>query len=176
MRATILKLLGFDRAEAEGDQPVASSIRQIVDALEKLEPERARYIAAFSYLLSRVAHADLEITADETAAMERIVIEHAALPEEQAILAVQIAKTQARLFGGTENFIVAREFAEISDREQKLALIDCLFAVSAADGSISSDENNEVARIATQMKLPRADLNEIRSRYRNALGFLKPSD
>src|SRR3990172_10418282 len=114
------------------------TVRKIVDALDRLEPERARYIAAFAYLLGRVAHADQHISPEETQEMERLVMERGGLPEEQAILVVQMAKTQNLLFGGTENFLVSREFEKIASREQKLALLDCLYAVSSADKSIST--------------------------------------
>ena len=51
-------------------------------------------------------------------------MERTGLPEEQAIMVVQMAKTQNVLFGETENYLVAREFGEISTREQKLALLE----------------------------------------------------
>src|SRR4051812_6287119 len=82
------------------------TVRKIVRALDALEPERARHIAAFAYVLSRVARADMNISEVETREMEQLVAELGGLPEEQAILAVQIAKTQTTLFGGTENFLV----------------------------------------------------------------------
>ena len=59
------------------------------------------------------------------------------LAEAQAVLAVQIAKSQQLLKGGTENYLVTREFNKISDREQKEKLLHCLFEISAADESIS---------------------------------------
>ena len=42
-----------------------ATVRKIVRALEEMEPARARYVAAFAYLLGRVAHADLDISAEE---------------------------------------------------------------------------------------------------------------
>ena len=118
------------------------TVRKIVQALDRLELERARYIAAFAYLLGRVAHADQHVSEEETREMERIVMERGGLPEEQAVLVVQMAKTQNLLFGGTENFLVSREFGKIAGRDQKLALLDCLYAVCSADQSISTVEDN----------------------------------
>ena len=43
------------------------TVRKIVHQLDQLPPERARYVAAFAYLLSRVARADMNISAEETA-------------------------------------------------------------------------------------------------------------
>ena len=75
------------------------------------------------------------------------------LPEDQAILVVQIAKSQNQLFGGTENFLVTREFRDMASREQRLELLDCLFAVSAADDSISTVEENQIRQISSELGL-----------------------
>jgi uncharacterized tellurite resistance protein B-like protein len=127
------------------------TVRKIVARLEALPPERARFIAAFAYILGRVAHADHHFSDDETRAMEAIVREFGELPEEQAVLVVQIAKSQNRLFGGTENFLVTREFREISTAEERRHLLDCMFAVSAADDSISAAEESQIRQIASEL-------------------------
>jgi uncharacterized tellurite resistance protein B-like protein len=173
---SIWKFLGL--SPSDGPEPAAASsetetIRKIVDALDRLEADRARYIAAFAYILSRVANADMQISAEETRAMERIVIERGGLPEEQAIMVVQIAKSQNRLFGGTEDYLVTREFGRIADREQKLALLHCLFAVSAVDKSIISAEDTEIRKIASEIKLSHADFIGVKSQYTDHLEALK---
>ncbi len=94
------------------------TVRRIVETLDRLPDAEARQLAAFSYILSRVARADLEISAEETRAMERIVHELGGLPEEQAILVVQMAKTQSLLFAGTENFLVTREFNRLASQRR----------------------------------------------------------
>src|SRR6185436_4285153 len=134
-------------------QPETETVRKIVQKLDQLPPDQARHTAAFAYLLSRAADADLDVTPEETATMERIVMEKGGLSEELAILVVQIAKTQSQLFGGTENYLVTREFEQSSTREQKLALLDCLFAVTATDEDITALEDNVVRQIASELKL-----------------------
>jgi uncharacterized tellurite resistance protein B-like protein len=104
--------------------------------------------------------------------MERILCERGGLTEEQAVLVLQIAKTHAALFGGTENFLVSREFDKLATRDEKLALLDCLFAVSAADESISTSEDSEIVRICAELHLPRAEVVEGRRRYRQYLAVL----
>jgi uncharacterized tellurite resistance protein B-like protein len=156
------------RTEAETD-----TVRKIVDELDHLPADRARFVASFAFILSRVAHADMKISSEETGAMERIVMEHGQLPEEQAIIVVQMAKTQNVLFGGTENYVVTREFNEIASREDKLALLDCLVAVSAADRKISTAEDNVIRQISNELKLDHADFIAVRSRFREHLAVLK---
>ena len=48
------------------------TVRKVIEALDQMDPARARFIAGFGYILSRVANADLTISPEETRAMERI--------------------------------------------------------------------------------------------------------
>jgi len=169
----ILDLFGW-RGDRKPETPSASSadtetVRKIAAALDRLEPETARYIAAFAYILSRVARADLSISDPELNEMERLVREKGGLPEEQAVMVVHMAKTQSILFGGVENFLVTREFDKIATREQKIALLHCLFAVSAADRSISSAEDTTIRAIADELHLDRADFIAVKSAYGDLL-------
>ena len=149
-------------SSAAGD---TATVRKIVRALDEMDGERARFVAAFAYLLGRVANADLDISADESAKMEEIVREFGDLPEEQAVLVVEIAKSQNRLFGGTENFKVAQEFKELAERQRRRELLHCLFAVSAADDSISGDEEGQVRQIAEELGFSHREYVEVRSAY-----------
>jgi hypothetical protein len=42
------------------------TVRRIVRELDQLDPSRARFLAAFAYVLSRVAGADLKVSETET--------------------------------------------------------------------------------------------------------------
>jgi uncharacterized tellurite resistance protein B-like protein len=171
---SILKMLGFAVEDHGGHEAgETETVRKIVGRLEALPPERARFVAAFAYTLSRVAQADLVISPEETAKMEEIVQEVGGLPEEQAVLAVQIAKSQARLFGGTENFLVTREFKAISTREQRERLLDCLFAVSAADDSISSVEETQIRQIASELDFTHREFVDARAAWSDKREILR---
>ena len=152
------------------------TVRKIVDALDRLDADIARYLAAFAYILSRVARADLKISTEESSAMERIIVTQGGLPEEQAIIVMQIAKYQNMLFGATENYLVTREFGAISTQEQKLALLDCLFSVAAAEGLVSSVEDNEIRKIARELAIEHHDFIAVRSRHRDSLAVLQRED
>jgi uncharacterized tellurite resistance protein B-like protein len=173
---SILRFLGLIPPESTEDGPETQTVRKIADELDLLEPDQARYLAAFAYILSRAAHADLAVSKEETKAMERILTRIGNLPPEQAVMVVQIAKTQNRLFGATENYLVTREFNRIATREQKMALLECLFAVSAADESISMAEDSEIRQIASELKLDHRDFIKVRSMFREHLTILKKED
>ncbi len=162
---SILSFLGLGAERAPSAEAETDTVRKIVAQLEALPADRARYVAAFAYILGRVANADLDISDAESRAMEALVAQNSGLPQQQAILVVEIAKSQNRLFGGTENYLVTREFTRVASRDQCVALLDCLFAVSAADGSISADEENQIRLIADELGLSPREVVEIRGRY-----------
>lgn len=150
--------LGLDRPEQQEFAP----LRETLDALDHMEPERARFLAAFAYLLGRVAHADRHVSPEEVAAMEAAVRAEGQLSPDQAMVVVQLAKTSNLLFGGTADFLVAREFSALASYEQKLTLMRCLFAVSATDDRISTAEEGEIHRIANELRIQREDLVALR--------------
>ena len=157
--------LGVDKPA----DPEFAPLRDPLEALDHLEPDRARFLAAFAYLLGRVAHADLHVSTEETRAMERLVREQGQLSQDQAMVVVQLAKTSNLLFGGTANFLVAREFSELATYEQKIALMRCLFALSATDEAISTAEEGEIHRIAKELRIDRPDLVALRLAHQQHL-------
>ena len=96
-----------------------------------------------------------------------------ASPPAEAALVVEIAKSQARLTGGTDNYTVTREFRRVSTPEQRVHLLDCLYAVAAADDTVTTLESTEIATIAEELGLAQSDLASVRSRYRDKLGVLR---
>ena len=155
-------MLDSSGSSPQGD---TETVRRIVNELDKLEPQRARYLATFAYVLSRVAGADLHISDAETTKMVDLLQRTGQLPEAQALVVVEIAKNQNRLFGGTENFLVTREFREIASDEQRQQLLECLFAVSAADEAINNEEEAQIRQIASELGFSQPHYLEVRLRY-----------
>ena len=171
---SFLRFLGIEglgkQVRERGD---TASVRRIAAQLERLEPDAAKYLASFAFVLARVANADLTIVESETLEMERIVRTLSSLSEGEAALVVQIAKTQSHVLGDTENYVVTREFRRIASREQRAQLLQCLYAVAAADGTISGVESSVIQAIAEELGFTRAEANGVRSEYRDKLSELQ---
>jgi len=166
---SILRWLGIsDDAKPEAAAQTAS-VREISARLERLPPQTARYLAAFAYVLARGAGADLRIEDAEAAEMRRIVSELADLAPDEAELVVEIARSQVRLLGGTENYVVTREFKNLATRVQRAQLLECLFAVAAADGTVAPAESAEIIAIAEELGFTRAEANAVKAKYRERL-------
>lgn len=162
------KFFGGDSGGGD-DAGDTATVRRIAAELDRLPRDTAKYLAGFAYVLARVANADFEIDEDETREMERIATSLAELSEAEAALVVQIAKSQARLLGATENYVVTREFRRTATDAQRGNLLQCLFAVAAADGTISSEESSEIAAIGDELGFTRPEINSLRSTYRDKL-------
>jgi uncharacterized tellurite resistance protein B-like protein len=154
----VLSWLGVSETVQEADTP----LRDLVSSLDRLEPDRARHLARFAYLLGRVALADRHASPEETATMEQLVREHAGISADQATLVVGLAKSSNLLFGGTADYQVVREFEESATYEEKLGLAQCLFAVAASDRSISLEEETEIHRVVNQLRVRPEDLTRLR--------------
>lgn len=159
--------------EEEESAPSAGVLDTISAALDRLEPRHARIVAAFAYLLSRVAHADHEVTPEETTAMEAVVREVGGLPDEEAALVVQLATLQHVQHRGTEDYLVAREFNEVATPEEKRRLVSCLYAVSASDQQIVTAEDNEIRQIARVLRIEHTELIRLRTAHRRHLAVLR---
>lgn len=174
---SILSLLGLSDkkgpSRASRDSADTETMRRIVSELEEMDEGQARYLAAFAYILGRVAHADSHFSDEETERMREIVHGFGHLSEAQSVLVVEIAKNQVKLFGATENFLVVRRFREMATAEQRVELLDCVFAVSAADQSISALEEGQAGQIAKELGLTHDDFVAARVTYQEHLESLK---
>ncbi len=174
---SLLKLLGVATDRAGSDRVLGNAdtdtMRRISAELDALPEQRARYLAGFAYILGRVAYADASVSPQETEKMQQIVQGLGHLPAPQAVLVVEIAKSQVKLLGGTEDFLVTRRFREISTREQRMELLECVFAVSAADASITVVEEGQARQISKELGLTHEDFIAARSDYREHLAALR---
>ncbi|MCW5964679.1 MAG: TerB family tellurite resistance protein, partial [Bryobacterales bacterium] len=161
---------GSDVAPGMGD---TESVRTIAVLLEGISPERARFLAAFAYLMARVAHADFHVSSEELDRIRETLQVRAQLPASQAEAVAELARRQTVHEGSTEDFLVTREFRRIATREEMLQLLDCLFAVAASHHSISVIEDNTIRQIASELNLEHREFIAIRSNYKDQLAVFQ---
>jgi uncharacterized tellurite resistance protein B-like protein len=163
--------LGLPPAATEAEP---APLRELVNALDKLAPSRAQYLARFAYLLGRIARADEHISAEELRVMEALVMEQGGLSADQAMLVVSLAKTSSMMFGLSADFAVTQEFTDSTSYDERLALARCLFAVAASDERISIAEEAEVHRITNHLRIEGPHLTAIRLQHRRILPGMSP--
>jgi len=149
------------------------TVRRIVGQLDALPADRARYLAAFAYILTRAASADMEISDVESRSIERLVEEYGDLPEAQAVLVAQIARNQSLLYGSTEDYLVTRQFHDLSTDEQRLSLLRCCYLVGAADDTITAEESDTLQQIAKELDVDREAVTAIRTEFAPKLSAIQ---
>lgn len=169
---SLLKWLGLS---SEPEHP-HNRLKGIEEILTAFGPDRARYLACFAYILTRPARADHEVSDAEARLMEGIMAGRTGVSAPQAATIIALAREAAKHSGGTDDYLVTREFERVAARDEKLELLDCLFAVSAADESILTVEDNEVRRVASELKLEHADYIAVRARHIEHLNVLRRGD
>jgi uncharacterized tellurite resistance protein B-like protein/uncharacterized protein YciI len=165
------------RASADATAPAVQigeteSVRQIAARLGALPPERARFVAAFAYLLARAAHVDQTISDPEAAEMTRLVSEVGGLDAATAGLVIDIAATRAQRYGATDDYLVTREFKAISTLAEREALLRACLLVAAADADIDARESWLVNRLAEELDVARPELNRIRDEFTDRIAGL----
>ena len=178
------RVLNLDEPESP-DLPVApdaplpkgvvgdtDSVKVLAAQLDELPPARARYVAAFAYLLGRAAHATGAMSDAERDEMTRLA-GAAGLGDAQGPLIVDMAASLSGEFGATEDFLVAREFKAISTMEERELLLRCCFLVMAADDEIDATESWLANRLAEELDVERPDLNAIRAEFHEQLSGVK---
>jgi uncharacterized tellurite resistance protein B-like protein len=169
----VLEWLGLGGAARGGGELRTEVVERIGAVMSALPDDRARVLAAFAYLLGRVAHADHALTPEETAAMEGLLVEMGNLTGPQAAAVVAIAQEQSLRHRGTEDFRVAQEFAAIATEDDKRALLRCLFAVSASDEAVVVAEDNEIRRITQELKVTHEEFVQAKLAVRDRLAVLR---
>lgn len=166
MLASLFRTLGLTPDDERHHE--TETVGELAQALSGQPPERARLLAAFAYLLGRVAFADHEVTVDEREAMKRQIGEAAGVDGDEASHLVELALRATASHGAAEDYQVAREFETLATREEKLDLLRALFVVSAQHG-ITTVEDNEISRIASVLRLERSDVVALRHEFRDSL-------
>ena len=150
-----------------------ATVRRIVARLEEMPAERARFIASAAYTLARAANADQDISPEETVEIEKALQASGGVDEATAVLVTEMAKLQARSVGGTEDYVVTREFRNLATVPQRIDILRACFAIGAANGTISAEENAVVNEIARELDLDPAEVNAVRSAFHERLSAVQ---
>ncbi len=169
---SLLRFLGIG-GNTNGRENEPASLVEISTQLDALPAEQARFVAAFSYLLARIAEADLKTDDAERAAMAHRLETFAEIDADQAKLLVTTAIHAASSNQASDDHLVARAFRDMSDEAERIRLLRCLYAVAAADENISGAEDNEIFEVANAIGVRRLDVVALRSEFKEYLGSLK---
>jgi uncharacterized tellurite resistance protein B-like protein len=102
-------------------------------------------------LMAYVAYIDREVTEGEFDQMVAAIQPSLGLDREQASFVAEVAVST--ISKNLDFYRLMREFFEATTEEERVHFLDALFAVAAADGSVSHEEMEEIQRISKILKL-----------------------
>lgn len=159
----VQRLMRIAGRGADAPRPTSASVKRIAAEFEQLDDDTARYLAAFAYVLGRLAASDSEVDDSEVDAIERALVEIAGIESGHARSVAEAAHIEAEERGGTEDYIATRDFRRLASREQQVTLLKCLLQVATADGEITPEENSEILNIAEELGFAFPELKALRA-------------
>jgi uncharacterized tellurite resistance protein B-like protein len=171
MRLTrLLTTLGFhdDRGPVNSD---ATFMRRLHAQLTRLGPARMEYLAGFAGELARVAHVDGGMSAAEASLIKTQLTGHG-LTTAEACVVLDLLRHEMEVLHSLQHHVLNRAVNKHASAAEKEALVDCLYAVAAADHTISDLEEREIRRVADALLIPHSVLMRIRGRYRDRIEVL----
>jgi len=153
--------------------PVSEAVERIAERLQGLDPERARFVAAFAMVLGRAAHADLEVSTVERDAIADLLAANGAMSRDQAELVADMVAHHHELGGVAEDYLATRELKRVANRAELEAALHAVFAVCAADDSITLEEEEEVRQVASELGFTHEEYVAARAEYRDQREVLR---
>jgi uncharacterized tellurite resistance protein B-like protein len=169
---SLLRFLGLGSA-SQGRESEPVSLAEIGTKLDALPPEEARFVAAFSYLLARVAAADLRTDNVERDSIAERLESFADIDHGLSGILADTAIQAVTANEASDDHLVARAFRDMTGRSERIRLIRCLYAVAAADKNISNAEDNEIYEVARAIGVGHSDVVGLRLEFKEYLGTLK---
>ena len=123
---------------------------------------------ATAALLVEVARTDGGVTPAERESVERAVRGKFGLAPDEAATLVDLAEQEVRQANDYYQFtsLINRSFTP----EQKMRVVETMWAAAYADGELSAHENHVMRKVADLLYIPHADYIAAKMRARDAAG------
>jgi len=129
--------------------------------------------ACLSGLMARIAFADLKIDLSEQEVIKKSLHKWMSMTEEEASLVSKVCVEEIRDLAGNENHLYCLPLRESLAVTERYKIIETLFAVAAADGSVDNKESEEIRNINNGLLLEPKHFSAARATVLEYLASLK---
>ena len=163
------------KQEKARDRNLGGLFAALEDMLAGKSADEIKLVAGWAGLLGRVANADMELSPEEIARIREI------LEKTHGLDGGSVSKIADLLDGNrvellsVEDHFYSRMINDGAGRAEKLALIESLFQVAAADDIVRQNEDATIRMISRSLFVSHDEFIEIRSKFRDKLAVLKNS-
>lgn len=116
-----------------------------------LPVDEARKLALAGGLLAQLAQIENGVDSRERERITAALVTGWGLSPDHAELVTEAALVESD--AGLDPYTLSYAFAQQTSNEERVRFLDALFAVAAADGTISAEESAEISRIASNIRL-----------------------
>ena len=170
-----MKIFGLGKHEKVKDKNLGSLFAALEEMLAGKSVDEIKLVAGWAGLLGRVANADMELSGEEIARIREIMGKiHGLGGTSSGAIADLLAGNRVELLSVEDHFYT-RMINDVADREKKLALLESLFHVAAADDIVRQNEDATIRMISRSLFLSHDEFIEVRSKFRDKLAVLKNS-
>ncbi|QQR90910.1 MAG: TerB family tellurite resistance protein [Myxococcales bacterium] len=149
-------------------------VKLIASHNEGLPSELVQIIAGITGLLACVAAADGEFSEEERAHLRKELGRIRAFSKQAIDATLDSLSKQLKEIANTAQHHCARALYELTDREQRLEVLEVLIDTAASDNELETSETNLLRRITEQLGLSQDEYTAIQSKHRDKLSILKP--
>jgi uncharacterized tellurite resistance protein B-like protein len=170
-----LKIFGLGKQRGASDRDLGGLFAALENMLAGKPVDEIKLVAGWAGLLGRVANADMELSDEEIARIREI------LEKNHGLGGTLVSEVTDLLAGNrvellsVEDHFYARMINDVAGREEKLALIESLFQVAAADDIVRQNEDATIRMISRSLFLSHDEFIEVRRKFRDKLAVLKNS-
>ncbi len=168
----ILSILGMGQKE-EASEELGALYTNIERLLHGKPQATIKMVAGYAGVMGKVAYADMDISEQELERIRGLLLERLSLSRVDADCVVSLLGDNCAQLYSLEDYLYTRMLNDVLSRQQKLELLTALFAVAAANRSISNLEDNAVRVISKGLLLSHKDFIDARLEYREHLAVLK---
>lgn len=134
----------------------------------KLSDADIRKLSLAGGMMALVARTNPQLAEQEQAAMLTTLHETWHLNDEQAAFLVDVAVSQQP--ADLDGYRLADGFAAVSNYDERAQLVDSLFAIAAADGTLNNDEIETIRTLANTMVVTHERFIEAKLKVASSLG------
>jgi uncharacterized tellurite resistance protein B-like protein len=117
-----------------------------------LPEDRIYFICLVGTLMATIAQVDGQFDPAEKKALQRCLVDQFDLKGKELTLLFEVVAEQARQ--GFDFHEVATELNRVASHNDHIHLMECLFEVAIADGTMAHDETEEIRRISKALHIP----------------------
>lgn len=139
----------------------------------EISQERLVILTNVTGLMTRIAYADLNIDESERVFIINALVDKLELEFKQATIVVNLAVEYAREFAGLDNHVYAKNLRDVLDENDRLKIVELLFTVAAADGSVDNLESEDIRVINESLRLSPKHFLSARAKVADSLKLMK---